>query len=107
MLLHTQQYLDIVPFLANQQVGNFRVIQLLQQVEGNVEATKEDPDLLDHIIREIRSWRDEAIADPEHCVAPNLEGCEPWLSLPTPNVASGPVGPSSAQGLGRPASATF
>ena len=42
------QYLDVVPFLVNQKDVAFRVSRLLEDLQGNERARKEDPELLQH-----------------------------------------------------------
>mmetsp|Transcript_65561 Transcript_65561/g.182252 ORF Transcript_65561/g.182252 Transcript_65561/m.182252 type:complete len:723 (+) Transcript_65561:93-2261(+) len=84
MLLHTRQYLDIVPYLLNQQGSSFPIRRLLQQIHKDKEAQEEDPDLLQHVVAGINVWRQEAAMDGVVCVLPNLGGCEPWLSKPDP-----------------------
>merc|ERR1712139_220273 len=74
MLLLTRQYLDIVPFLINQQASTFQLCQLLTQIESDPVSKAEDPDLLEHILSEIRMWRHEALNPPaaqaSHIVPP-------------------------------------
>merc|ERR1712244_216089 len=53
VLLHTKQYLDIVPFLINQREASFKLSRLLGQIDADTEAQAEDPDLLDHVLAEI------------------------------------------------------
>merc|ERR1719333_985830 len=92
MLLLTRQYLDIVPFLVNQQATGFQICQLLLQIENDPVSKEEDPDLLDHVLSEIRMWRLEASSEGSHVVAPDLTGCERWL----PELA--PISPAPAAG---------
>eukprot|EP00927_Polykrikos_kofoidii_P070811 TRINITY_DN67195_c0_g1_i1.p1 TRINITY_DN67195_c0_g1~~TRINITY_DN67195_c0_g1_i1.p1 ORF type:complete len:705 (-),score=97.53 TRINITY_DN67195_c0_g1_i1:51-2165(-) len=79
MLVHARLYLDVVPFLLNQQVVSFKLSDLLQRVSEDVETQKRDPDLIKHLVADIQMWRQEALADPGVCVAPALDGCEKWL----------------------------
>eukprot|EP00427_Karlodinium_veneficum_P042963 CAMPEP_0169268818 /NCGR_PEP_ID=MMETSP1016-20121227/48053_1 /TAXON_ID=342587 /ORGANISM="Karlodinium micrum, Strain CCMP2283" /LENGTH=75 /DNA_ID=CAMNT_0009353655 /DNA_START=179 /DNA_END=402 /DNA_ORIENTATION=- len=62
MLLLTKQYLDIVPFLINQQSTSFKLCALLQQIEVDTDISDDDPDLLEHVLMEIRMWKQEAQA---------------------------------------------
>lgn len=77
MLLENKEYVDMVPFLINQQ-ESYSVRKLLTQVQQDKEAQANDPDLVEHIVHEIRVWRDEALQS-ESLPAPDLEGCEGWL----------------------------
>merc|ERR1711878_225557 len=78
MLLHTKQYLDIVPFVLSQRESVFKLSRLLAQIADDKEANEEDPDLLEHVISEIYAWRAEAEASTE-VATPDLEGCERWM----------------------------
>eukprot|EP00411_Alexandrium_monilatum_P124487 CAMPEP_0175642434 /NCGR_PEP_ID=MMETSP0097-20121207/5263_1 /TAXON_ID=311494 /ORGANISM="Alexandrium monilatum, Strain CCMP3105" /LENGTH=152 /DNA_ID=CAMNT_0016948219 /DNA_START=120 /DNA_END=578 /DNA_ORIENTATION=+ len=81
MLLHTKQYLDVVPFLMSQHDTSFKLCQLLEKIDADVEAQAEDPDLLGHVLAEVRAWRHEAVMDAENVVPPDLDGCERWMPL--------------------------
>jgi len=78
MLLHTRQYLDIVPFLMNQHGAAFKLNRLLEKIEGDVKASLESPDLQQHILSEIRMWHSEAMAD-DHITPPDIENCGRWM----------------------------
>merc|ERR1711972_784546 len=56
VLLQTKQYLDIVPFLSSQRNISFKVWWLLEQVDADIQTKSEDPDLLEHIITELKTW---------------------------------------------------
>eukprot|EP00434_Breviolum_minutum_P015203 symbB.v1.2.013405.t1/scaffold950.1/size149601/8 len=84
MLLFSGQYLDIVPFIVTQKDVNFKVKTLLEDLEKDVKANAEDPELMQHVLTEIRLWKQEADLSP--CAGeggevpqPDLEGCEKWL----------------------------
>lgn len=79
MLLHARQYLDVVPFLTNQREAAFQLRLLLEKIHADKEAQAEDPDLLEHVISEIRVWRQEASADVDQIAIPDVRGCEPWM----------------------------
>lgn len=79
MLLHIRQYLDVVPFLINQQLGSFPVRRLLEQVEADGDARAEDPELLDHVAHEVHLWHEEALASGGRLVVPDLSDCSRWL----------------------------
>lgn len=98
MLLLARQYLDIVPFLVNQREVSFKISKLLHRLEEDETARKDDPELFDHVLTEIRLWRKEAemlqtspmgelqaldsTAIPNAqaaVVSPDLEGCEKWF----------------------------
>lgn len=99
ILLGTRQYLEVIPFLTNQREAGFPLRNLLEQVEQDQEAQKEDPDLWNHLLDELRQWKLDADASaraaamananagasPDHAmpmplvVPPNLEGCAKWL----------------------------
>jgi len=83
MLLHTKQYLDVVPFLINQQVPDFKLSRLLNQIDADAGARAEDPDLLEHVLSEIRMWRSDAEGESQ-IVPPNVEDCERWLGSAAP-----------------------
>eukprot|EP00420_Gonyaulax_spinifera_P011121 CAMPEP_0197926290 /NCGR_PEP_ID=MMETSP1439-20131203/98902_1 /TAXON_ID=66791 /ORGANISM="Gonyaulax spinifera, Strain CCMP409" /LENGTH=53 /DNA_ID=CAMNT_0043548817 /DNA_START=51 /DNA_END=209 /DNA_ORIENTATION=- len=38
MLLHTRQYLDVVPLLVNQRETSFKLCQLLERIDADAEA---------------------------------------------------------------------
>jgi len=80
MLLHTKQYLDIVPFLISQNDSSFRLCRLLETLQADIETQAQDPDLLEHVLSEIRTWHAESGKYSDQLVAPNLEGCEQWIS---------------------------
>mmetsp|Transcript_88419 Transcript_88419/g.250611 ORF Transcript_88419/g.250611 Transcript_88419/m.250611 type:complete len:664 (+) Transcript_88419:86-2077(+) len=85
MLLHTKQYLDVVPFLTSQRDAPFKVRRLLEQVDADTEAQVDDPDLLEHVLSEVRTWYQEASLDTDQLAPPDLEGCDRWipeLSIP-------------------------
>mmetsp|Transcript_101867 Transcript_101867/g.297055 ORF Transcript_101867/g.297055 Transcript_101867/m.297055 type:complete len:684 (-) Transcript_101867:27-2078(-) len=90
MLLHTKQYLDIVPFLMNQHETSFKLSQLLEKMSADTQAQADDPDLLGHVLSEIRAWRHEAEVDAEHVIPPDLEGCERWMPELCTSSAAGP-----------------
>merc|ERR1712217_462989 len=73
MLLHTKQYLDIVPFLMNQHGTPFKLRRLLEQIDNDIQSHSESPNLLEHILSEIKMWRNEAISDSEQTTPPDLE----------------------------------
>jgi len=86
MLLHTRQYTDVIPFLLNQQLYGFKLCRLLEHVEADADANAQDPELMNHLVAEVRAWRDEAVASSrldalpaEVMVPPTLDGCERWL----------------------------
>lgn len=97
MLLHTKQYLDIVPFVINQRESSFKISRLLEQISEDTASTNEDPELLEHVISEIYAWRAEAEAASsqggkggEEVAFPDLEGCERWIpDLAVEAVAAG------------------
>eukprot|EP00913_Durusdinium_trenchii_P000874 g813.t1 len=62
MLLFSGQYLDIVPFLVNQKDVDFKVKTLLEDLEKDQKANSEDPELMQHVLTEIRLWKQEADA---------------------------------------------
>eukprot|EP00928_Gymnodinium_smaydae_P013088 TRINITY_DN14774_c0_g1_i1.p1 TRINITY_DN14774_c0_g1~~TRINITY_DN14774_c0_g1_i1.p1 ORF type:complete len:746 (+),score=202.70 TRINITY_DN14774_c0_g1_i1:104-2341(+) len=95
MLLQTRQYLDVVPFLLNQQVGSFELRRLLEHAAEDAAALREDPDLLSHLVAEIGLWRQEASADPGAFVSPNVVGCERWLGPPAADEGT-PAGAAAA-----------
>merc|ERR1712039_278106 len=64
ILLHTKQYLDIVPFLSSQRDISFKVSRLLQQIDADIEAKSEDPDLMEHVLSELKTWSKDAALDP-------------------------------------------
>jgi len=78
LLLHTKQYLDVVPFLINHQVKAFRVKTLLEHIEADEQAREQDPNLHDHVLTELRLWRQESAAS-NTLVCPDFEGCDVWL----------------------------
>eukprot|EP00933_Yihiella_yeosuensis_P034407 TRINITY_DN27903_c0_g1_i1.p1 TRINITY_DN27903_c0_g1~~TRINITY_DN27903_c0_g1_i1.p1 ORF type:complete len:669 (+),score=106.63 TRINITY_DN27903_c0_g1_i1:2-2008(+) len=116
ILLVSRQYLDIVPFLVNQGDVSFKIRQLLEHLEDDSDAKKADPELMDHVLSEIRLWHKEAAASvvaaekaAENPAAkgkqdqgqsqaipklapPDAEGCEKWL----PELASSPSDDLSA-----------
>merc|ERR1712154_188955 len=81
MLLHTKQYLDVVPFLMNQHGTPFKLRRLLEQIDNDIQSHSESPDLREHILTEIRMWRNEAASasDAEQIMPPDLERCEKWM----------------------------
>ncbi|CAK9073744.1 unnamed protein product [Durusdinium trenchii] len=86
MLLFSGQYLDIVPFLVNQKDVDFKVKTLLEDLEKDQKANSEDPELMQHVLTEIRLWKQEADVSPrsagesaERVPQPDLSGCEKWL----------------------------
>lgn len=81
MLLHTKQYLDVVPFLMNQHGTPFKIRRLLEQIDNDIQSHSESPDLREHILTEIRMWRNEAASasDAEQIMPPDLERCEKWM----------------------------
>eukprot|EP00413_Alexandrium_margalefii_P033190 CAMPEP_0204571496 /NCGR_PEP_ID=MMETSP0661-20131031/38923_1 /ASSEMBLY_ACC=CAM_ASM_000606 /TAXON_ID=109239 /ORGANISM="Alexandrium margalefi, Strain AMGDE01CS-322" /LENGTH=674 /DNA_ID=CAMNT_0051579761 /DNA_START=85 /DNA_END=2106 /DNA_ORIENTATION=+ len=79
MLLHTKQYLDVVPFLMSQHETSFKLRQLLERLDADEAARAEDPDLLEHVLSEVRGWRREAEAGTDNIAPPDLEGCERWM----------------------------
>lgn len=78
MLLHTRQYLDIVLFVSTKQVGEFKLRRLLEQIDADAEAQADDPDLVGHILSEIRLWKDNAVSS-SRVAPPDLKDCERWL----------------------------
>merc|ERR1712039_1119685 len=76
ILLHTKQYLDIVPFLSSQRDISFKVSRLLQQIDADIEAKSEDPDL---IVTELKTWAKDASAD-SLTSPPDFSDCEKWIS---------------------------
>jgi len=90
ILLQNGQYLDIVPFLINQQATGFKLCRLLQKIEEDEKARAEDPDILEHVLNEVRIWRHEAAVDTSQnqILPPDLEGCERWLPELVPSGAA-------------------
>lgn len=99
MLLQNGQYLDIVPFLINQQATGFKLCRLLQKIEEDEKARADDPDILDHVLNEVRIWRHEAAVDSgqNQILPPDLEGCERWL----PELATAEATAAAVQNSGR------
>lgn len=83
MLLFSGQYLDIVPFIVTQKDVNFKVKTLLEELESDIKANSEDPELMQHVFTEIRLWKQEADLSPRSAEGgvpqPDLDGCEKWL----------------------------
>merc|ERR1712194_356439 len=80
ILLHTKQYLDLVPFLSSQRDISFKVSRLLEQIDADIEAKSEDPDLLEHIISELKTWEKDAALDSHTMSSPDFDQCEKWMS---------------------------
>jgi len=95
LLLHTRQYLDVVPFLCSHQVGSFELWRLLERIDFDSEVRADDPDILQHVISEIRIWHHEAktsrLLDRRNLVAPNLEHCGRWMPELAPQSDSSQV----------------
>lgn len=86
LLLHTRQYLDLVPFLVNQRQPTFKLSRLLSCIEADADARADDPELVAHVVSEIRAWAAEAAASAtasslssDSIRAPDLEDCAPWM----------------------------
>ncbi|CAE7305258.1 DGAT2, partial [Symbiodinium necroappetens] len=102
MLLFSSQYLDIVPFLINQKDVSFKVRTLLERLENDADATRSDPELMQHVLAEIRLWKQEATLPTSSpnteangtgravLPAPDLSGCEKWLPELLDEARSGP-----------------
>lgn len=80
MLIHTRQYLNVVPFLWSHRVVGFPICRLLEEIEADEASRQQDPELMDHVLAEIRMWCREAETDSARVgQPPDLERCGKWL----------------------------
>lgn len=77
------QHKEVIPLLRHHGACDFPLKIILRAVAADVEAQKEQPGLLQHVLGHIRAWINECkareLVGAPPCPPPNLRDCGAWL----------------------------